>query len=162
MATDPATDLLVERWADLAAAAELPRLDASVIRLILDGATGPGDALLRLVVEAVAVRRRRMPRTTRSQHGEVALVFDALADVVPPGVSRALVARERRRALVRIARAVRHETFLPWRVVAAVLDVPERTLRRWAGGQNEADSGRKSNARSRAALRSQHPTRPAA
>jgi hypothetical protein len=147
MATDPATDLLVERWADLAAAAELPPLDATTVRLALAGAAGPGDALLRLTAEAVGARRRRRARVTRSGGGELALIWDPLADVVPPGVSRAVVAAERRRAAAKIARAARYYLGLPLVTLAPALGVPPRSLQRWSR-QHDPENGADANVRS--------------
>jgi hypothetical protein len=131
MSRDPTVDrLTVERWRDLAEMAELPALDASVVQLALANASGPGDAALRLVVEAVAVRRRRTPRVTRSAAGEVAVIFDPLG-TPPPGVSRAVVARERRRACAKIARAARYYLGLPLATLAPALGVSPRSLQRW-------------------------------
>jgi hypothetical protein len=162
MSRDPTTDgLTLERWADLAAAAELPVLDATTRALALAGASGPGDALLRLVVEAIAVRRRRTPRVTKSAAGERATIWDPLADVVPPGVSRAVVAAERRRACGRIARAVRYHLGLPLATLAPALGVPPRTLQRWAR-QHDPENGADANVRSPRRIPSAHQPRSAA
>jgi hypothetical protein len=123
-------DALTERWRRLARDAGLPALDEGTIRLAVADAAGPGDALHRLVLEAVRVRRRRVPRTTASGDGELAVIFDPLGRR-PPWLPARQAARLRREAICKIVRAAGGEVWLPVSAFAEGLGIPPRTLRRW-------------------------------
>lgn len=146
--------LTVERWHDLAASAELPRLDEETIRLVASTAAGPGDLLRALLAEALAVRRRRRVRVAADGRGNIAVGFDVLGEV-PPWLPPGLVEAERRGALARIADAVRGELGLPWPAVADLLGVPSRTLRRWVG-QRRVECGPDCAPSATPVLRSSH------
>lgn len=115
-------------WELLAERAELPRLDPDRRRLVLDLARADAASLVGIVAlarEAIAIRRGRQPKLVRLGDGRLGWVFDPLG-AIPPG----LPARLRRDALARTAVALLDEGLAPG-LVARLVDVPPRTLRRW-------------------------------